>query len=92
MKINRWNYTTRQYETVTIPDSWYSVLAGDPNEEVHCVKCGKMIRRGNSFHSLEYHTDAGISYPVCDDCYREEMRRKLKDAENNKGIRRKEDS
>lgn len=94
MKINRWDFITKKYEPSTIPDSWVSKpFSKDMNEMIHCVACGKTIERGESLSSLELHSDMGIGYPVCADCYRQEMLRRLQamKRDTEKGIRRKED-
>ena len=47
-------------------------------EIVTCPHCGDLIEYGDSYTSLEFHTEMGFGYAVCESCYELELERKLK--------------
>ena len=78
MILRKWNYLTHQYEKHTVPDDWHvTTYETDMEAKVNCACCGKQITHGDAYCSLEIHTQLGLGYDVCDDCYAEEMNRRL---------------
>ena len=78
MILRKWNYLTHQYEKHIITDDWHVTTYEDDMEtKVNCACCGKQITHGQSYCSLEIHTQLGFGYDVCEDCYAEEMKRRL---------------
>ena len=58
----------------------FSALANDDLEEiVNCAQCGKELKYGDCYTSLEIHTDMGMGFAVCEDCYEEEWQRRKKE-------------
>lgn len=84
MKLQKWNYDTRKYEDYEVPDEWYVPIIAELYDMVNCASCGKLIKYGNSFTSLEIHENkvGSLGYAVCDTCFNQEWERKIKN--NNK--------
>lgn len=73
MKINKWNFKLEKYELFEIPNNRKVCLYSDDIEQViQCVNCGKELKVGESYTSLQYHSDMGFGYCVCDSCYQDE--------------------
>ena len=47
---------------------------------IACAGCGKPVKFGESFTSLEIHTETGFGFSVCPNCHAGEIER-AKDAE-----------
>ena len=78
MILRRWNYLTHQYEKHIVPDDWHVTLyETDMNKQVNCACCGKQITHGDAYCSMEIHTHLGFGYDVCEECYAEEIKRRL---------------
>lgn len=79
MNINKWNYKKHIYERQQIPDGWNcKSYSNDMDEIINCPHCGKKIKVGDSYTSLEFHTEMGFGYMVCEACYEEESERRRK--------------
>lgn len=84
MKINKWNYKLHDYEEVEIPEDWKCVTySPDMEEIINCPHCGKEIKVGDSYTSMEFHTEFGFGFCVCEDCYELEMKRRMENEESN---------
>lgn len=78
MILRRWNYLTHQYEKHIVPNDWHvTTYETDMESKVNCACCGKQITHGQSYCSLEIHTQLGFGYDVCDECYVEEMKLRM---------------
>ena len=76
--LRRWNYKTHQYDPFPIPDDWEVwLISDDMNRIVNCASCGRKIRFGDSYTSMEVQTELGFGYPVCPACYKQEIRRRI---------------
>lgn len=91
MILQKWNWDKREYEDCEVPDDWNcKVYSEDMDEIVNCAHCGKKMRFGDCYTSVEIHTGVGFGYAVCLECYTEEwirrdesqMRRIMGDEEN----------
>lgn len=78
MLIKRWNYETHEYDDVYVNGPCLKCYSEDLESPVKCPSCGKIIKFGESFTSLEYHTETGMGYAVCGKCHQEEIERKQK--------------
>lgn len=80
MILRKWNYKTHKYEPYEIPDNWncktYSI---NMEEIINCPHCGRKLKFGDSYTSLEIHTDMGFGYGVCEKCYQNEWTRRNSD-------------
>lgn len=77
MLLNKWNYQTHKYDKVEIPDCYNcKTYSNNMKELVHCPHCGDEIEIGDSYTSLEYHTEMGFGYAVCEACYELEWKRR----------------
>lgn len=70
-----------EYAPYDLP-SGAKVYTDNLQEAVSCAACGKRIIAGDSYTSLEIHTNMGFGYMVCTDCYNGEIERKRNSYEN----------
>lgn len=71
MSIGKWNFQTHKYEPYELP-GYSPLLCDDMDEKINCANCGKEVTFGECLTSRRIHTEMGMGYPVCDDCYDEE--------------------
>lgn len=68
--IDKWNYEKHEYEPYYVPSDWnVKTYSTDMKERINCPHCGKEIAVGDSYTSLELHTEIGFGYMVCNNCY-----------------------
>lgn len=73
----KWNAFVHKYEEYEVPDDWNcKSYSNNMDEVVNCAKCGRKMLYGDSYTSLEIHTDMGFGYAVCSRCYQGEMKRR----------------
>lgn len=66
------------YEICYIPDG--AVLSqSNMDELVVCAQCGRPLRYGDSYCSMEIFSGGGFGYAVCDSCHQEEKYRRWPD-------------
>ena len=53
------------------------VTVHDLDSIISCASCGKPVVAGDTYTSLEIHTDHGLGFLVCSDCYKAEMERRF---------------
>ena len=69
-EYRKWNEKTRAYEPYTVPDEWNLLTyANDMDEPCNCAQCGKPMRYGDGYTSMQVHTPVGFGYMVCESCY-----------------------
>lgn len=74
---NKWNPLTHRYDPYYVPADKKLVFYGTDLEAiVNCCQCLKEIKYGDSYVSLEVHTNIGMGYAVCKDCYEQEWVRR----------------
>ena len=77
MILQKWNWSKHTYEDYEVPNNWVcKCYSDDMNEIVNCPHCGEQITFGESYTSMEIHTDLGFGYAVCLECYTEEWIRR----------------
>lgn len=77
MKLNKWNYKKHDYDKYFIPDSWKcKIYSNDMEEIINCPHCGRKLKLGEGYTSLEIHTEIGFGYTVCKECYDKEWERR----------------
>jgi hypothetical protein len=77
MIVGKWNYGTRDYDPYRIPEEWHTpIYSEDMDEIVNCCQCGREIKYGDTYTSKEIHNGLGFGYPVCSECYEEELKRR----------------
>lgn len=79
MILKKWNYQKRKYEDFNIPrDRNVKLLADDLNEIINCANCGKEVKFGDTYTSMTIHNSLGFGYCVCEECYEEEWKDRIK--------------
>lgn len=74
--LRRWNRAAHAYEPYDIPDGWdVSCYETDMEKGVSCCQCGRRLPFGETYTSLEVHTQHGFGYGVCYDCHMTEIAR-----------------
>ena len=82
MKLNKWNYKTHKYEPYIVSDEWKCKLrCNDLEEKINCPHCGKEIKFGDSYTSLEIHNHIGFGFAVCEKCHNNEILRRMENEE-----------
>lgn len=77
MLIRKWNYEEHTYEPYEVPDDWKCrAYTMDLSEVVNCPHCGKELPFGETYTSMEIHTNGGFGFGVCGDCYEKEWERR----------------
>ena len=74
--MKRWNYETQSYDEYTVPDdcNWVCpLMLMDMDAVINCASCGKKMIYGAGYTSKEIHTDMGMGYSVCGECYENEV-------------------
>ena len=83
MILNKYDRETHEYKHYEVPDDWnIKLFTDDMDMIVNCVQCGKELRYGNCYTSLEVHNHIGFGYPVCERCYQKEWKRRKKNERN----------
>ena len=67
----RWDFFERDYTPVKISDGC-RIISFDMNEEVTCPNCQKKFKYGDGYTSRRWHSEGGMGYSVCQECYKEE--------------------
>lgn len=75
----KWNYEMREYDRYDVPEDWKCCLySSDMERKVNCASCGKEMIYAEGYTSFEIHNHMGFGYFVCDECYKEELARRLR--------------
>ncbi len=69
MIARKWNYKTHKYDDYVLPQG-ACLVDDDLGKHINCAVCGQEIILGNSYTSLEIHTNCGFGYCVCGKCYK----------------------
>ena len=80
MILQKWNYEKHGYEHLLVPNEWNCKPHSEDMEEViNCPHCGKKLKFGESYTSMEIQTLIyGFGFGVCEECYEEEWKRRKK--------------
>lgn len=77
MKLSKWNYKTHSYDLVDVPNEWRcSTYEDDMDTLINCPHCGSEFKVGDGYTSMEFHTWLGFGFIVCEECYKEELKRR----------------
>lgn len=69
-EMRKWDEERREYAPYAVPDDWKVLChSWDLDEECNCARCGKPMRFGDTYTSLQLHTPGGLGYGVCGECY-----------------------
>ena len=70
MILRKWSEARHVYEPYEVPDGWrVSTYETDMETMVNCCQCGRALPFGECYTSMQVHTQVGIGYAVCGDCY-----------------------
>lgn len=83
MMLQKWDFNKHEYLPFEVPDDREVVLYS-PNMErpIDCTGCGKHMTYGKGYTSRTIHTQAGLGYPVCDECYEIEWKDERESKDN----------
>lgn len=70
----KWNPYHRKYRPYVLTEDELkcSLLEDSAERIIACAGCGRPIRYGKSFTSLEIHTESGFGFMVCPICLNQE--------------------
>ena len=73
----RWNPYHGKYRPYVLPEDKLkcSLLEDRMDKAIACAGCGKPVKFGESFTSLEIHTESGFGFMVCPMCIDQETER-----------------
>ena len=74
----KWIPAKHEYEPYDLLDG-STCYEQDLAKVVRCAQCGRALLYGDSYTSLEVHTQTGFGYAVCYACYRAEVKRQKED-------------
>ena len=75
--LRRYDWASRSYAPYEVPASWRGEkYLQSADTAVNCAGCGKPMRWGDTYTSMEIHDRAGLGYGVCGTCYDKEMKRR----------------
>ena len=78
MTIRRWDWENKRYTVEAVPsDRRATVYCDDMERVIECVTCGRRVKVGETYTSMEVHNSMGFGYMVCEECYNEEMIRRF---------------
>lgn len=76
--LRRYTPKSPEMEVHTVPDDWnVKVYSDDVDEIINCADCGKELRYGDAYTSLEIQSKKGFGYCVCKDCSDRENLRQM---------------
>ena len=76
--LRRYTPKSPEMEVHTVPDDWnVKVYSEDVDEIINCADCGKELRYGDAYTSLEIQSRKGFGYCVCKDCSDRENLRQM---------------
>ena len=73
----KWNSYHRKYRPYVLPEDELkcSLLEDSAEKIIACAGCGRPVKFGESFTSLEIHTELGFGFMVCHMCIDQETER-----------------
>lgn len=73
----KWNPYHRKYRSYVLPEDELkcSLLEDSAEKIIACAGCGRPVKFGESFTSLEIHTESGFGFVVCPMCIDQETER-----------------
>lgn len=77
MILRKWDYEAHDYKPFKIPNDWKPSVYSTLDDVISCAQCGRRIKFGDGYTSLEIHTTMGFGYIVCPDCHKEELTRRM---------------
>ncbi len=72
--LQKWNYETHVYDPFESPAVILVIYSEDMVEACDCANCGKRMTFGDGYTSKTIHNHVGFGYPVCENCYSEEIK------------------
>ena len=71
--VSRWLPKKNKYKKYRLPVG-SCLYSNDMDKVVSCASCGKEIKYGDSYTSRQIHTEIGIGFAVCSECYEKELK------------------
>lgn len=74
--LMKWNAEEKEYEPYEVPEDWnVAIYSNDLDKMIDCAGCGKEIKFGDGYTSMEIHNFVGFGFIVCGDCHWGEIKR-----------------
>ena len=70
--MQKWDFRNRKYTAYQIPSDWFTPMIAAMEDVVNCACCGKKVMYGECYTSRKIHSNLGLGYPVCSECYEKE--------------------
>ena len=71
--MQKWDPKKREYAPYSVPAEWKcKTFCADLDEIVNCPHCGRQLTFGDCYTSKQIHTEFGMGYAVCEECYERE--------------------
>ena len=87
MKAQKWNCKKRKYYDYDLPEG-ACIYSDDLDKEIVCAQCGQRMLFGDGYASRQIHTEHGLGYIVCEQCYKKELQEE-REMEEDKNIIKK---
>jgi len=81
--LGKWDFEAHEYVKHDVPENMTIVLySTNMDLPINCSNCFKNMTFGDGYTSRTIHNPTGFGFPVCEDCYEEEVAQE----KNNKEI------
>lgn len=67
-KALKWIDEKKEYIPYDLPDG-ACLYTDNMEQEIACCQCGKKVKFGDCYTSRTIHTELGLGYAECEDCY-----------------------
>jgi len=71
--VLRWLPKEHKYKKYRLPVG-ACIYSDNMDRVVSCASCGNKIKYGDSYTSRQIHTELGIGFAVCYECYKKEFK------------------
>lgn len=75
--VLKWLPKKHKYKKYRLPVG-SCLYSDDMEKEIACCQCGKIIKYGDSYTSRTIHTEMGIGFAECEECYKRSIKNEHK--------------
>lgn len=73
LSVLRWLPKEHKYKKYRLPVG-SCLYSDDMDKVVSCASCGQKVKYGDCYTSRRIHTEMGIGFAVCSECYEKEKK------------------